>query len=158
LVQAAELYDTFKEIASNGKFRTDLTAGLVNRFINGIRVEYDSEIPALSKAYLDPKIREEVEVLKNLTFVTQIESPRVKVSEFRGKEIVREIFRAIYDTHNGYKLMPDDFKKMYEGLPDCHPYRRRIVVDFIAGMTDRYAIEFYGRLKSENPQTIFKPL
>jgi dGTPase len=82
----------------------------------------------------------------------------VKVSEFRGKEIVREIFRAIHETSNGYKLMPDDFKKMYEELPECHSYRRRVVVDFIAGMTDRYAIEFYGRLRSENPQTIFKPL
>lgn len=51
--------------------------------------------------------------------------------------------------------MPDDFKKMYADLPEDNKYRKRIVVDFIAGMTDRYAIEFYGRLKSENPQTIF---
>ena len=158
LVQAAELYDTLKKIASNGSFRTGLTSGLVNRFINGVRVEYNDDIPMLSRVFLDANIREEVEVLKNLTFVGQIESSRVKVSEFRGKEIVREIFKAIHETDNGFKLMPDDFKKLYTDLPQCHPYRRRIVVDFIAGMTDRYAIEFYGRLKSENPQTIFKPL
>ena len=29
---------------------------------------------------------------------------------------------------------------------------------FIAGMTDRYAVEFYGRLNSDTPQTVFKPL
>ena len=28
----------------------------------------------------------------------------------------------------------------------------------IAGMTDRYTVEFYERSLSENPQTIFKPL
>ncbi|HMJ71395.1 MAG TPA: dNTP triphosphohydrolase [Cyclobacteriaceae bacterium] len=158
LVQAAELYDTFKKIASDGALRTSLTSGLVNRFINGVKVEYDDENPFLSKVYLDTHIREEVEVLKNLTFVGQIESSRVKVSEFRGKEIVREIFKSIHETPNGYKLMPDDFKLLYTGLPEHHRYRKRIVVDFIAGMTDRYAIEFYSRLKSENPQTIFKPL
>lgn len=158
LVQAANLYDTFNEIASSGKFRTKLTSGLVNRFINAIKVDYDDEIPALSRVYLEPQNRVEVEVLKNLTFVTQIESSRVKVSEFRGKEIVREIFKAIHETPGGYKLMPDDFKKMYTDLPECDKYRKRVVVDFVAGMTDRYAIEFYGRLKSESPQTIFKPL
>lgn len=158
LVQAAQLYDTFNEISNSGKLRTKLTSGLVNRFINGVKIDYDQEIPALSKVYLEPQNRVEVEVLKNLTFVTQIESSRVKVSEFRGKEIIGEIFKAIHETPGGYKLMPDDFKKMYADLPECDKYRKRIVVDFIAGMTDRYAIEFYGRLKSENPQTIFKPL
>lgn len=37
-------------------------------------------------------------------------------------------------------------------------WHKRVICDFIAGMTDRYAMEFYGRLFSENPQTIFKPL
>ena len=35
---------------------------------------------------------------------------------------------------------------------------RRIVTDFISCMTDRYAINFYGRLKSEEPDTIFKKI
>jgi dGTPase len=32
-----------------------------------------------------------------------------------------------------------------------------VICDFIAGMTDAYAIDFYARLKSENARTIFKP-
>jgi dGTPase len=36
--------------------------------------------------------------------------------------------------------------------------KARVLCDFIAGMTDRYAVEFYGRSPSENPQTIFTPL
>jgi dGTPase len=36
--------------------------------------------------------------------------------------------------------------------------KARVLCDFIAGMTDRCAVEFYGRSRSENPQTIFKPL
>ena len=36
--------------------------------------------------------------------------------------------------------------------------RHRRVFVFIAAMTDRRAVEFYGRSRSKNPQTIFKPL
>ncbi len=33
----------------------------------------------------------------------------------------------------------------------------RVICDFVAGMTDRYAAEFYERLYGGN-QTIFKPI
>ena len=158
ILQAGKLYDRLKRIADDGYLRTNLTSNLVHRFINGIRLDFNTSIPALSKVYLTEEIREEVEVLKNLVFVSQIESPKLKVSSYRGREIIRTIFNAIHKERNGKDLMPEDFRRMYDMLPAKHPYRQRIVVDFIAGMTDRYAIEFYGRLKSENPQTIFKPL
>jgi dGTPase len=35
-------------------------------------------------------------------------------------------------------------------------YLKRTICDFIASMADNYCIEFYGRLTSENPQSIFK--
>lgn len=158
IVQAGKLYDQLKKIGDDGYLRTNLTSKLVHRFINGVKLEYNKSIPALSRVYLAEEIREEVEVLKNLVYVSQIDSPKIKLSSYRGREIVRTIFDAIHLTPNGKKLLPDDFRHMYNALPNKNPYRARIVTDFIAGMTDRYAIEFYGRLKSENPQTIFKPL
>ena len=53
------------------------------------------------------------------------------------------------------RLLPDDVNSLFSEIRDED--RDRIICDFIAGMTDRYAIEFYGRLKSERPETIFKP-
>ncbi|MBQ7706751.1 MAG: hypothetical protein IJT72_03105, partial [Lachnospiraceae bacterium] len=53
--------------------------------------------------------------------------------------------------------LPEDYRKLYM-LKTDDSWHSRVVCDFIAGMTDRYALEFYGRLFSENPQTIFKPL
>lgn len=157
LLQAGKLYDSLRKIGDDGYLRSNLTARLVHRFINGIRLDYNKQIPPLSRVYLDEPIREEVEVLKNLVFVSQIESPKLQVASYRGREIINTIYTAIHKK-NGKDLMPEDFRRMYDMLPKKHKYRERIVVDFIAGMTDRYAIEFYGRLKSENPQTIFKPL
>lgn len=158
LLQAGRLYDNLKKLGEDGYFRTNVTSRLVHRFVNGIKLDYNKDIPALSKVYLSASIREEVEVLKNLVFVSQIESPKLKISSFRGREIVNKIFTAIHGTHAGSELLPEDFRRVYNLIPKKHPYRQRVVIDFIAGMTDRYAIEFYGRLTSENPQTIFKPL
>ncbi|MGI6366389.1 MAG: hypothetical protein ACOX2G_11835 [Bacillota bacterium] len=85
-----------------------------------------------------------------------INSSRLKVAENRGKEIVKMIFNKL-NAPDGDLLLPEDFQRIYSNLKN-RTHRKRIICDFIAGMTDRYALEFYGRLFSENPQTIFKPL
>lgn len=56
----------------------------------------------------------------------------------------------------GVHLLPQDVRRMMAATKD-ELRRKRIVCDFVAGMTDAYAIEFYARLKSENARTIFKP-
>ena len=85
-----------------------------------------------------------------------INSSRLKVAESRGNEIIKKIFNKIY-TDSSNVLLPEDVKKLYNESTD-ELWRARVTCDFIAGMTDRYALEFYGRLFSETPQTIFKPL
>ena len=37
-------------------------------------------------------------------------------------------------------------------MPDAEPGRSRHIADFIAGMTDRYAIDTYRRLFGETPE------
>jgi dGTPase len=97
-----------------------------------------------------------MEVLKNFAFVSLIMSPRLKVTEHRGKDIIQEIFRALM-KENGYLLMPEDFQWLFKGLADPEE-RMRVVCDFIAGMTDRYAVTFFGRLYGTNPESFFTPL
>ncbi|MGO1076617.1 hypothetical protein [Inquilinus sp. CA228] len=53
--------------------------------------------------------------------------------------------------------MPDDFRDLYIGIKDRNE-KKRVVCDFIAGMTDRYAIQFYGRLFGADPESIYSPL
>ncbi|GGA90201.1 deoxyguanosinetriphosphate triphosphohydrolase family protein [Puia dinghuensis] len=144
-----------KNLADNGYIRTEFTSGLVGEAVNGVEYFPDPQHPALSKVQLRRDLLIRVEVLKNFTFESQILSPRLKVSEFRGKEIVKEIFKALIDDE-GWRLMPADYQRNFHHFLDL-PNKYRCIGDFIAGMTDRYAIEFYGRLKSENPETIFKP-
>jgi dGTPase len=53
-------------------------------------------------------------------------------------------------------LLPDDVQDMYERLQDTDS-KKRVICDFVAGMTDRYAVEFYSRLR-ETGASIFKPI
>jgi dGTPase len=54
-------------------------------------------------------------------------------------------------------LLPEDFRVLHQGLsqPD---EQARVVCDFVAGMTDRYAMEFYSRLTGPDKTTVWKPL
>lgn len=151
-------------IASLGYIRTDFTSELVGKFIHGVEAVPNKKTPCLSAARLDAETLKQVEVLKHFTYCAVISSPRLRVVEYRGREIVETIFRALAgDPTTGVNgsadLLPEDFREIYETYRRVRDDggRMRVVCDFIANMTDAYAVEFYGRLKSENPKTIFKP-
>lgn len=151
-----DFYRYSKTAASDGYFRTRFTSSLVNSFVNGIRIDIDEANPVLSHVYLDDKTLKEVNVLKHFSYVSLINSSRLKVAESRGFEIITKMFEKLC-KEGGQVLLPEDTKQLYR-LSDNEVWRKRVICDFIAGMTDRYALEFYGRLFSENPQSIFKPL
>ena len=101
------------------------------------------------------EIRVKIEALKHLNYLLTIMSPRLKVVEYRGYEVVRTIFETL-DSDEGNLLLPDDVQVMYDRLSDTDS-KKRMICDFVAGMTDRYAVEFYGRLR-ETGASIFKPI
>jgi len=154
LISALGAYKACKKVSNDGNLRTSLTSGLVGQFIRGINFEYNKEEPKLSRVYLNDDIKLKVETLKRFNYESQIQSPRLKIVEFRGKEIVKYIFDILYEGDN-FQLMPSDCRRNFELANDEE--KPRVICDYIAGMTDNYCIEFYGRLNSENAETIFKP-
>jgi dGTPase len=154
--KAVQAYAASNLVASNGYYRTELTSGLVDTFIKGVEVKWNSKFPIFSTVSFNDDVFTLVESLKNYTFVKFIESSRLKVAEYRGYRIVKELFE-ILDSTDGINLLPSDFKEWFDAAP-TESDQKRVICDFIAGMTDKYIIEFYGRLKSENPQTMFKPI
>jgi len=146
-------------IAEDGYNRTRFSSRLVGRAIRSIKVgEINKQVPALSRIRIEDKIQVYIEILKNIVYETQILAPRTRIAAYRSKEIINAIFKALdNEKEEGFMLLPEDFRVIYKSL-DKPEDKRRLICDFIAGMTDRYALEFYGRLTSENPETIFKPL
>jgi dGTPase len=147
---------SLSRLAKVGYLRTKFTSALVGEFTNGVEFKIDRRCPALSNAYLSKTARMKVEVLKTFAYESLIQSPRLKVAEYRGKEIVTTLFQEL-SKKDGHELLPDDFRNWYDSFARDKGRRKRVVCDFIAGMTDEYAVEFYARLKSEDPATIFKP-
>ncbi|MBK6329330.1 MAG: hypothetical protein IPF62_01970 [Bacteroidetes bacterium] len=148
-------YQNSIKLSSDGYLRTQFTSNLVNSFIEGVEVIKNTDCLALSEVRLNNTTRLTVEVLKRFNFEVNIMSPRLKIAAFRGKEIIEKIFNTLNNA-NGYLLMPDDYRLLYESSKS-EKDEYRTVCDFIAGMTDNYCIEFYARLTSEDPETIFKP-
>jgi dGTPase len=147
-----------RQLQEDGYIRTDFTSKQVGRTIRSVGMnEIDHDIPALSTVKIEKDTAIKVEVLKHIVYESQILSPKVQIVAYRSKDIIGTIFDVLSDENKeGYTLLPKDFRRIYEAVKNQKD-KRRVICDFIASMTDRYALEFYGRLTSENPQTIFKP-
>jgi dGTPase len=70
----------------------------------------------------------------------------------KARSVVRALFDAFY---NDPSLMPDEHKNIGERLEAAagSPGRARAVADYIAGMTDRYAILEHRRLFDPSERT-----
>lgn len=152
---AREVAQASDDVVSSGYYRTKFTSDMVGELIRGIKVNV-VDPPILSSVRLDVELFKKMEVVKNFVFESIISSARLKVTKHRGKEIVSEIFKALHEK-NGFLLMPEDCQHTYKKLKD-EEERKRVICDFIAGMTDQYAVNFYSRLYGTSAESIYSPL
>lgn len=136
--------------------KVKFTANRVGDLIEAIELVPNEEYPQLSRVRLKRDALISVELLKRLNFKLTIQSPRLAVTEYKGQEYVNQIFNSIVQSDG--RLLQDYWKTEYdlakkEGISKA----RRVVCDYVACMTDRYAAEFHGRLFSEGA-SVFKPL
>ncbi|MCF6775193.1 dNTP triphosphohydrolase [Thiotrichales bacterium 19X7-9] len=153
------VYQKAKNLAHSGYIRTKLTSQLVFFALNGIVFEHNNQCSLLSKVYLSDEVKAQVEVLKQFIFHSVIKATKLNIVRYRGGDIIATLFDLLSTTQKELSFLPEDIGQIYYAYdPSEKAKRKRIICDFIAGMTDRYAIELYGRFKSDKPQTIFKPL
>ncbi|MGX1412778.1 dGTP triphosphohydrolase [Bradyrhizobium elkanii] len=146
-------YQQAKLVQEDGYYRTRMTSDLVGEFVQGVSLDVNPEIPALSKVIVNDKVRKKIESLKRYTFESHIETTRLKSFESRGKEIVRTVFKSLEQNPS---LLPSDWRTRYNAKERDNDHRMRCISDFVAGMTDRYALEFFQRQKGGDPGTIFR--
>ena len=90
-----------------------------------------------------------------MAFNAVIMSSRLKSAENRGRWIVSQIFEELKE-HDGYLLMPEDWRHLIELNRDDKFWKLRTISDYIAGMTDAYCIEFYERILGRAAPSIQK--
>lgn len=80
-------------------------------------------------------------VLKSAAYLLVFKDPRVTTLEFKGGQIISTLFDKFCEDTS---LLPLDFQELIKA--GTFGSTERLVADFIAGMTDRYAYAYYRRL------------
>jgi dGTPase len=151
-------YQISKNTVANGYWRTGYTSDLVNRAMNGVEFKLVKDSPAFSVVSLKDETLLRVETLKQVAFQLVISSRKLRVVEYRGKRLVKELFGMLAEEPDGPRLLPHDYRDVYYACPDKQS-KMRTICDFVCGMTDRYAVEFYSRLRTDaqSISSIYKP-
>lgn len=91
-----------------------------------------------------PEIKEQSHDLKRFLMKNLYRHYRVVRMADKAERILTKLFKAY--TKNP-KIIPPDFLKRYENHPEGREETvERIVCDYIAGMTDRFALDEYSKL------------
>ena len=83
----------------------------------------------------DEDIGRGIKKLKKILFDKLYRHPQIMRKMYAGKKCIDGLFKALVDEP---RLMPEEF---YRRCESKKPYR--VAADFIAGMSDRYAMKFY---------------
>lgn len=109
-------------------------------YINNPRLRY--------YAFHSEGIKKLIKAFKDLIYTNVINLPRVQTIEWKGGHIIREMFKAFYDE---VKLLPIEDR---EFIKNGHN-KSRVVCDYLAGMTDSYALKMYTRLFEARESRLF---
>jgi len=116
IVEYKKIYNAIKILGDDGYIRTQFTSSLVSKYVNNISIDktsFDINKPWFAKVSLNEELYKQIEVIKHFTYLTIINSPMLKVSEYRGFQIVKEIFRVIEGNIN---FLPRDYQQLYNSF------------------------------------------
>jgi dGTPase len=130
-----------------------VTGVLIARYISAIELREPTRRNSCPLAF-DPVLRAEVWMWKQLTWYYVIDKPSLATQQHGLRGVITclyEIFRDAARSGN-LNLFPAGFREALGGIDsdwetNCH----RIVVDFIAGMSEREAIVMHHRLTGATP-------
>ncbi len=124
-----------------------MLSALVHDLVNATEAALAAHAPASadalrgmpSLACFSPAVRHDLSDLKRFLFAELYRHPQVMHSTERARSVVTELFAAYVETP---AEMPADFA----AAADSH----RAVADYIAGMTDRFALREHQRLSGRD--------
>ena len=133
----------------------------IGRYIQATRLETDTNpLSGLTRRYgykliIDPDVRAESKLFKQLAFEVVFLSPQLKQLEHKGNRMLHQLWEVLGqryvtgDSIDGqdFQLLPSDAAAEISEAAD-QAARARLVCDFLAGMTDGYAARTYKRLFS----------
>lgn len=134
--------------------RKDAIGSLVNALITSsfIKKIEGFDEPLLSyNATLDNAMYQPLKVLKGFVLNHVIKSPNLQIVEYRGQQIVMELFEA-FNT-GPLRFLPETAKQKYRQHDGDPARQERIIADYISSLTDNHALRLHANLFSSNQTT-----
>ncbi|GGB63314.1 anti-phage deoxyguanosine triphosphatase [Shewanella inventionis] len=126
--------------------RKDAIGTLVNGFVTAININthelFEAELLKYN-AELQTDFALTLHVLKQLVFKYVIRKPEIQMIEYKGQQIVMELFEAF--ASDPERLLPVNTRERWLTATSEQTNPMRVIADYISGMTD----EFAGRLHQQ---------
>lgn len=125
--------------------RKNAIGALVNYFITHVRwkMEENFEEPLLRyNAELPKDVVDVLNVFKKFVWKYVIRDVETQRIEYKGQRILTEMFQ-IFES-DPERLLPRNTAQRWLNAPDA--YKKRVICDYIAGMSDAYALKLYHQL------------
>ena len=126
--------------------RKELTSNIVNELINDVGVVKDKE----SQEILGYKNLSKLsEGLKKILFRALLRKNSIQLYEKQGEKIITRLFEVYTDKQFNFKnsLLPPEYRVLENTVDNenVEKTQQRLVVDYIAGMMDSFAIQEYKK-------------
>ncbi len=126
-------------------------------FIDSSGIEKAAEPLIKFNAKLEKAQLDMLDHILDLVMQKVILSANVQQLEFKGQKIIIELFETL--AADPLRLLPDSHKERYkktkQDFPGNEAILKRVICDFIAGMTDEYAARFYERIFQPHKGSVF---
>ncbi|MBX9885826.1 MAG: deoxyguanosinetriphosphate triphosphohydrolase [Novosphingobium sp.] len=145
--------------APRDRMLRELVRGQIGRMVNDVIAEtqrrledsgaqsvHDVRAAGRALAGFSPAMAAQERALKAFMYRTlYLHSEQVETAE-RARAVIARLFDA-------YRAAPEHLPESWRAsLPESEPARSRHIADFMAGMTDRYAMDNYARLFGKRPE------
>ncbi len=144
-----------KLFAESNKERKHAISKLVNYLISNIVIEektgFDSPLLRYQARISSPADKI-LGLFKDFVMKYVIKSPEIQALEFKGQQMVLRLFDVLLE--NPQRLLPKTTKDKFDESEN----KKRIICDYVAGMSDNYAAKLYNKLFSPDVGSIFDRL
>ena len=123
-----------------------MTSGLIDRFVSAVHPDPTSPLGFS----MEPTAAAEIKLLMSMTWRYVIESQQLQTLQYRERRIIRELAEAMMAEP---ALFAAEQREAIQAA-GCETKCARVVCDYLAGMTDRFASSFHARLFGTESQLI----
>lgn len=152
-LDSVPLSESYKGTQDQRSALRTFTAGLIGRYVKASTLVEESSIVGLE---IPAGFKREVRMLKQLTRHYVIDNPALATQQYGQRRMIKDLF-AIYREVTGdeeyWHVLPASSREQVEvvfaevtNARDRERALTRIVVDLIAGMTERHAVDMHHRL------------